>query len=133
MIVANKQSAIAELRSALHRLDHNQPVIWEGVREAVDFLNPPVRRASMFDHRTCTHTFAELEVPRMFYDSVRAQLIDAGYEHAFDIDDPENGPIDMHGIALVPAKKPRPFWLRWLIAAAERRRRIAEAERHASI
>lgn len=55
----------------------------------------PYRRAS-------THTFAELDVPRVFYDSVRAQLIAAGYEHALDIDDPENGPIDMHGIALVP-------------------------------
>ena len=52
-----------------------------------------------------TYTFAKLEVSQSTYDEVRAKLVEAGYEHAFGMDD-EVELIDMHGIALVPSPAP---------------------------
>lgn len=49
-----------------------------------------------------TYTFAKLEVSQFAYDEIRAKLVEAGYEHAFGVDD-EVELIDMHGIALVRA------------------------------
>jgi hypothetical protein len=49
-----------------------------------------------------TYTFAKLEVSQAVYDEIRAKLVEAGYEHAFGLDD-EVELIDMHGIALVRA------------------------------
>jgi hypothetical protein len=49
-----------------------------------------------------THTYATLDVPAALYDDVRRKLIAAGYDHCLDPNDPENGPIDMTGIALTP-------------------------------
>ena len=65
----------------------------------------PYRRAS-------THTFATLEVPRVSYEFVRAQLIAGGYEHAIGHDSDDQEVIDMTGIALVAPPKRKWFWQR---------------------
>lgn len=52
-----------------------------------------------------TYTYVELEVSREAYDEIRRKLIAADYDHCFEIGDqkPEgSGPIDMHGLALIP-------------------------------
>lgn len=46
-----------------------------------------------------TRTYAILEVSPEIYASIRKQLEDAGYQHAFHKDGVEEV-IDMHGIAL---------------------------------
>lgn len=53
-----------------------------------------------------THTFVELEVSPAAYREIRAKLLAADYGHCFDIGDREQtgtGPIDMTGIAVIPA------------------------------
>jgi len=47
-----------------------------------------------------THTYALLEVPKPVYDLIRAKLVEAGYQHAFDKKTDGSEVIDMHGIAL---------------------------------
>lgn len=52
-----------------------------------------------------TYTFATLDVPPALYDLVVQKLIEAGYDHAFEVGTltiagKDCGPIDMHGIAL---------------------------------
>ena len=49
-----------------------------------------------------THTFATLEVSRQAYDEVAGLLREADYAHCFIDEGDPAGPIDMHGIALVP-------------------------------
>jgi len=53
---------------------------------------------------THTHTYAVLEVSPAAYREIRALLKAAGYEHAFHLER-EGEVIDMHGIALTPAKE----------------------------
>lgn len=50
-----------------------------------------------------TYTFAKLEVSQQAYDEIREKLVEAGYEHAFGLDD-DVELMDMHGIALVRAQ-----------------------------
>ena len=47
-----------------------------------------------------TYTYVELPVSPATYEEIRSKLTAAGYSHAIDRD----GSIDMHGLALVPAK-----------------------------
>lgn len=47
-----------------------------------------------------THTYATLDVPRDLYEFVKVALATAGYGHA--LPNANDGPIDMHGIALTP-------------------------------
>jgi hypothetical protein len=52
-----------------------------------------------------THTYALLEVPQVFYNQVKAKLLEAGYQHAIQ-DESRTGReecLDMHGIALIAA------------------------------
>jgi hypothetical protein len=44
-----------------------------------------------------TYTFAELELSAAAYDEISAKLKDAGYDHFT-----KGGPIDMHGIGVIP-------------------------------
>lgn len=54
-----------------------------------------------------THTYATLEVSEACWNEVAAKLREADYGHVFC--GPDNGEIDMHGIALVkPAVQNRP-------------------------
>lgn len=50
-----------------------------------------------------TRTFATMEVPKEFYDGVKAKMIEAGYNAQVHEMPPGEGDgyIDMHGIALV--------------------------------
>lgn len=52
-----------------------------------------------------THTYAELEISLKAYNEIRRKLKAAAYNHAFEIGDKGDGPIDMHGLAVVPAKE----------------------------
>lgn len=51
--------------------------------------------------RTCTHTFATLEISAPAFYEIKKKLKDAGYDHVFV----EDNVIDMHGIGLIPVPK----------------------------
>jgi hypothetical protein len=55
---------------------------------------------------THTHTYAVLEVSQATYDEIAGKLAEAGYDHAFHVDD-GRVLVDMHGIALA-AEPPKP-------------------------
>jgi len=55
---------------------------------------------------THTHTYVELEISLAAYKEIRAKLWAAEYGHCFvvgDEDEHGTGPIDMSGIAVIPA------------------------------
>jgi hypothetical protein len=52
-----------------------------------------------------THTYVELELSKAAYDEIATKLMAAGYQHCFPVGyehSPGDGPIDMHGLAVVP-------------------------------
>jgi hypothetical protein len=54
-----------------------------------------------------THTYVELEISEAAYKEIRTKLL-AAYLHCFEIGDRDedgSGPIDMSGIAVIPAKE----------------------------
>lgn len=50
-----------------------------------------------------TRTYAVLPVPSVFYDLIKAALLDAGYDHAI-LREGDGEVLDMHGIALAAEK-----------------------------
>jgi hypothetical protein len=52
-----------------------------------------------------THTYVELEVSESTYKEIREKLLLADYHHCFEVRDHGTGPIDMHGLALIPEKR----------------------------